>query len=159
MQAKHRLGIARRHHLTQLGSAAPPGCAQHVPAALRHLYGSQAMRPLLGMAPERDPVPGKTTMPLRRLPEEKRLRDRIFEDLWRALMHRRPSLYAGAVAVPAIIPSSSSTTNEENACTLAMHQSKKNGARHFGMKGHCGIGNPRKAIHTGAATPSNPTHC
>jgi IS5 family transposase len=109
------------------------------PAAEDALYDSESMRRFAGIELVEDAIPDETTiLRFRHLLERHQLTERMFAEIRSLLEQKRLLLRSGTIVDATIIEAPPSTKNEQKARDPEMHQGKKGGGWHFGMKAHIG---------------------
>lgn len=120
------------------------------------LYDSQAIRRFVGMDLARDTAPDATTLlKFRRLLEDNKLTETIFEKINQHLAAKDLMMRGGTVVDATIIAAPSSTKNSGGKRDPEMHQTKKGNEWHFGMKAHIGVDAGSGLTHTLVTTPAN----
>ena len=105
------------------------------PAMEDSLYDSESMRRFAGIELTEDAVPDETTiLRFRHLLEKHCLTQAIFGQIRSLLEQKRLLLKSGTIVDATIIEAPPSTKNAEEARDPEMHQTKKGGEWHFGMK-------------------------
>jgi IS5 family transposase len=105
------------------------------PAMEEALYDSRAMRRVVGIDLDREPVPGETTVcRLRHLLEQHYLGRPLFDEVQRHLAAKGLKVATGTIVVATTINAPSSTKNAGKARDPEMHQTKKGNQWYFGMK-------------------------
>jgi IS5 family transposase len=125
------------------------------PAMEDSLYDSESMRRFAGIELGEDAVPDETTiLRFRHLLEKHYLTQAIFSQIRTLLEQKRLLLKSGTIVDATIIEAPPSTKNEEQARDPEMHQARKGGGWHFGMKAHVGT-DPRGTVHSLTTTAAN----
>jgi transposase, IS5 family len=125
------------------------------PAMEDSLYDSESMRRFAGIELVEDAVPDETTiLRFRHLLEKHALTESIFKQIRTLLEQKRLLLKSGTIVDATIIEAPPSTKNEDQARDPEMHQAKKGGGWHFGMKAHVGT-DKRGIVHSLVATAAN----
>src|SRR5579863_7589222 len=125
------------------------------PAMEDSLYDSESMRRFAGIELGEDAVPDETTiLRFRHLLEKHYLTQAIFGQIRTLLEQKRLLLKSGTIVDATIIEAPPSTKNEEQARDPEMHQTKKGGEWHFGMKAHVGT-DRRGIVHSLTTTAAN----
>jgi IS5 family transposase len=125
------------------------------PAMEDSLYDSESMRRFAGIELGEDAVPDETTiLRFRHLLEKHYLTQAIFAQIRTLLEQKRLLLKSGTIVDATIIEAPPSTKNEDQARDPEMHQVKKGGEWHFGMKAHVGT-DPRGIVHSLTTTAAN----
>jgi transposase, IS5 family len=125
------------------------------PAAEDALYDSESMRRFAGIELVEDAVPDETTiLRFRHLLEKHALTQSIFAQIRSLLEQKRLLLKSGTIVDATIIEAPPSTKNEDKARDPEMHQAKKAGEWHFGMKAHVGT-DKRGIVHSLTTTAAN----
>jgi len=125
------------------------------PAMEDSLYDSESMRRFAGIELGEDAVPDETTiLRFRHLLEKHYLTQAIFGQIRSLLEQKRLLLKSGTIVDATIIEAPPSTKNAEGARDPEMHQVKKGGEWHFGMKAHVGT-DKRGIVHSLTTTPAN----
>jgi transposase, IS5 family len=120
------------------------------------LYDSQAIRRFVGMDLGRESAPDSTTLvKFRRLLEEHKLTERIFEAIKTHLADKGLLLREGTIVDATLIAASCSTKNAEKKRDPEMHQTKKGNQWYFGMKAHIGVDADSGLTHTLVTTAAN----
>jgi len=126
------------------------------------IYDSQAFREFVGIDLARESVPDATTLlKFRRLLEEHKLTEQLFEGINTHLTERGLLLREGTMVDATIISAPPSTKNEAHARDPEMHQTKKGNEWSFGMKAHIGADADSglvHSLHTTAANESDVAH-
>ena len=122
------------------------------PQAEDAIYDSESMRRFAGVELSDDVVPDESTiLRFRRLLEQHRLTQAIFEAVKDLLEEQRLLLRSGTIVDATIIAAPSSTKNASQSRDPEMKQTRKGRNWHFGMKLHIGA-DPRGLVHTVTAT-------
>jgi IS5 family transposase len=125
------------------------------PAMEDSLYDSESMRRFAGIELGEDAVPDETTiLRFRHLLERHYLTQAIFSEIRSLLEQKRLLLKSGTIVDATIIEAPPSTKNEDQARDPEMHQTKKGGEWHFGMKAHVGT-DRRGIVHSLTTTAAN----
>ncbi len=125
------------------------------PAMEDALYDSEAMRRFAGIELSEDVIPDETTiLRFRHLLERHALTQAIFAQVRTLLEQKRLLLRSGTIVDATIIEAPPSTKNAEQARDPEMHQAKKGGEWHFGMKAHVGT-DRRGIVHSLTTTAAN----
>jgi transposase, IS5 family len=125
------------------------------PAMEDVLYDIESMRRFAGIELAEDAVPDETTiLRFRHLLEKHYLTQAIFSQIRTLLEQKRLLLKSGTIVDATIIEAPPSTKNEDQARDPEMHQVKKGGEWHFGMKAHVGT-DKRGIVHTLTTTAAN----
>jgi IS5 family transposase len=125
------------------------------PAMEDSLYDSESMRRFAGIDLGDDAVPDETTiLRFRHLLEKHGLTESIFKQIRTLLEQKRLLLKSGTIVDATIIEAPPSTKNQDQARDPEMHQTKKGGEWHFGMKAHVGT-DTRGIVHSLTTTPAN----
>jgi transposase, IS5 family len=120
------------------------------------LYDSQAMREFVGIELGREQVPDATTLlKFRRLLEDRKLTQAIFDEVNAHLGERGLLMREGTLVDATIIAAPPSTKNKAHARDPEMHQTKKGNQWHFGMKAHIGADAESGLVHSVKATAAN----
>jgi IS5 family transposase len=120
------------------------------------IYDSQAIRKFVGIDLGRENAPDATTLlKFRRLLEEHKLTQAIFQAINEHLGARGLLLREGSVVDATIIAAPSSTKNKTGTRDPEMHQTKKGNEWHFGMKAHIGADADSGLVHTVVGTAAN----
>lgn len=120
------------------------------------IYDSQAIRGFIRIDLSREAAPDATTLlKFRRLLEEHKLTERIFNAINVLLAVKGLMLKEGTVVDATIIAAPSSTKNREGKRDPEMHQTKKGNQWHFGMKAHIGVDAESGLTHTVVTTAAN----
>lgn len=136
-------------------------CLQHWfnlsdPAVEEALYESASMRAFAGVDLACEPAPDETTVcKFRHLLERNGLGTKLFQEVGRYLQSRGMKVSTGTIVDATIINAPSSTKNASGERDPEMHQTKKGNQWFFGMKGHVGVDNKTKLIHSVAASAAN----
>jgi len=126
------------------------------PAVEEALYDSLAMRAFAGVDLGEKPAPDETTVcKFRHLLERNNLGTRLFQEVGRYLQERGMKVSSGTIVDATIINAPSSTKNASGERDPEMHQTKKGNQWFFGMKGHFGVDQKTKLIHSVAASAAN----
>ncbi len=124
------------------------------PAMEDILYEVASMRIFAGISI--DTVPDETTiLNFRHLLEKHGLGKKIFEKINKHLAENGLSLKEGSIVDATILEAPSSTKNKEKKRDPEMHQTKKGGQWHFGMKMHIGVDDGLGVIHSISTTSAN----
>jgi IS5 family transposase len=125
------------------------------PAMEDALYDSESMRRFAGIELSEDAIPDETTiLRFRHLLEKHYLTQAIFGQIRTLLEQKRLLLKSGTIVDATIIEAPPSTKNEDQARDPEMHQTKKGGEWHFGMKAHVGT-DKRGIVHSLTTTAAN----
>ncbi|HET9863678.1 MAG TPA: IS5 family transposase [Steroidobacteraceae bacterium] len=125
------------------------------PAMEDSLYDSTSMRRFAGIELADDGVPDESTiLRFRHLLERHNLTEAIFTRVRTLLGQKRLLLKSGTIVDATIIEAPTSTKNAEGERDPQMHQTKKGGGWHFGMKAHVGT-DKRGIVHSLTATAAN----
>lgn len=125
------------------------------PGAEESLYDSNSMRRFAGIELADDDVPDESTiLRFRHLLERHKLTEAIFAEVRTLLEERRLLLKSGTIVDATIIEAPTSTKNADKERDPQMHQTKKGGSWHFGMKAHVGT-DKRGIVHSLTATAAN----
>ena len=120
------------------------------------LYDSHALRRFAQIDLGREAVPDETTAcKFRHLLEQHALGEKLFECVNAHLQEQGLKISRGTLVDATIISAPSSTKNSKKQRDPDMHQTKKGNQWYFGMKGHIGVDNQTKLIHSVAVTPAN----
>jgi IS5 family transposase len=126
------------------------------PAAEEALYDSIVMRRFAGVSSDSDIIPDETTiLRFRRLLERHELTAGLFAEINSLLAERGLFVGKGTIVDATIIHAPSSTKNAEKRRDPEMHQTKKRGQWHFGMKVHTGSDVGLGLVHTLEATAAH----
>lgn len=125
------------------------------PAMEDALYDSSSMRGFAGIELADDDVPDESTiLRFRHLLEKHKLTEAIFAEVRTLLDEKRLLLKSGTIVDATIIEAPTSTKNADKERDPEMHQTKKGGSWHFGMKAHIGT-DKRGIVHSLTATAAN----
>ncbi len=125
------------------------------PAMEDALYDIESMRRFAGIELGEDAVPDETTiLRFRHLLEKHCLSESIFKQIRTLLEQKRLLLKSGTIVDATIIEAPPSTKNEDQARDPEMHQTRKGGEWHFGMKAHVGT-DKRGIVHSLTTTAAN----
>ncbi len=125
------------------------------PAMEDALYDSSSMRAFAGIELADESVPDESTiLRFRHLLEKHKLTEAIFAEVRTLLDEKRLLLKSGTIVDATIIEAPTSTKNAEKERDPEMHQTKKGGSWHFGMKAHIGT-DQRGIVHSLTATAAN----
>lgn len=125
------------------------------PAMEDSLYDIESMRRFAGIELSEDAIPDETTiLRFRHLLEKHYLTQAIFSQIRTLLEQKRLLLKSGTIVDATIIEAPPSTKNEDQARDPEMHQTKKGGEWHFGMKAHVGT-DRRGIVHSLTTTAAN----
>jgi transposase, IS5 family len=125
------------------------------PAMEDSLYDIESMRRFAGIELGEDAVPDETTiLRFRHLLEKHYLTQAIFSQIRTLLEQKRLLLKSGTIVDATIIEAPPSTKNADGARDPEMHQVKKGGEWHFGMKAHVGT-DKRGIVHSLTTTAAN----
>ena len=120
------------------------------------LYDTDCFRAFCGVDLGREGVPDATTLlHFRHLLETHELGKAIFATVGQLLLSNGLSLCGGTIVDATIIAAPSSTKNKNKARDPQMHQTKKGGQWHFGMKAHIGVDSASTLIHSASVTAAN----
>ena len=120
------------------------------------LYDSQALRDFVGIDLSREQVPDATTLlKFRRLLEQHKLTQAIFEAVNAHLGEQGLLMREGTLVDATIIAAPSSTKNQDGERDPEMHQAKKGEQWHFGMKAHIGADADSGLVHSVHVTAAN----
>jgi IS5 family transposase len=120
------------------------------------LYDSQSIRRFVGVDLGREGAPDATTLvKFRRLLEEHKLTERIFEAIKTHLADKGLLLREGTIVDATLIAAPPSTKNAEKKRDPEMHQTKKGNQWYFGMKAHIGVDADSGLTHTLVTTAAN----
>ena len=120
------------------------------------IYDSYAMRRFLGINFSEEQVPDATTLlKFRHLLETHLIGKKIFDDIASRLHKTGLMLRGGSIVDATIIEAPSSTKNQESKRDPEMHQTKKGGQWHFGMKIHAGVDAATGYAHNVTGTAAN----
>lgn len=126
------------------------------PAVEEALYESASMRAFAGVDLGSEPAPDETTVcKFRHLLERNGLGTRLFQEVGRYLQSRGMKVSSGTIVDATIIDAPSSTKNASGERDPEMHQTKKGNQWFFGMKGHVGVDQKTKLIHSAAVSAAN----
>lgn len=126
------------------------------PAVEEALYESASMRAFAGIDLGAEPAPDETTVcKFRHLLERNGLGTELFQEVGRYLQDQGMKVSSGTIVDATIINAPSSTKNAAGERDPEMHQTKKGNQWFFGMKGHFGVDQKTKLIHSVAASPAN----
>ncbi len=126
------------------------------PATEDAIYDSYAMRKFIGIDFMTESVPDETTLcKFRHLLEAHELNKRFFEEIKQIMDKSGLIMKDGTIVDATIIDAPSSTKNAEKKRDPEMHQTKKGGVWHFGMKCHIGVDAGSGLVHTITVTPAN----
>ena len=119
------------------------------------LYDSASLRRFAGIDLGYEAVPDATTMlKFRRLLEQHKLAERMFEEVGRVLQGSGMMLKTGTIVDATIIAAPSSTKNAEGKRDPEMHQTRKGQQWYFGMKLHSGVDSRSGLTHSAVVTPA-----
>lgn len=120
------------------------------------LYDSCALRGFCGINLATESVADATTlMSFRHLLEAHQLTQAIFKEVNALLKERNLLMNNGTLIDATLIAAPSSTKNEKHERDPQMHQTKKGGSWHFGMKAHIGADDKSGLVHTVISTAAN----
>jgi IS5 family transposase len=120
------------------------------------IYASQAMRNFVGVDLSSEDVPDATTLlKSRRLLENQRLTEAIFEQVGRYLEEMRLRMKEGTIVDATIIAAPSSTKNASGSRDPEMHQTRKGNQWYLGMKAHIGMDAQSRLVHRVRATAAH----
>jgi len=120
------------------------------------IYESHSMKEFLGIDFLQEGVPDATTLlKFRRIIENNKLGEAIFRDVAESLKKSGLMMNGGSIVDATIIKAPSSTKNIEGKRDSEMHQTKKGGNWHFGMKVHMGVDAGSGYVHTIKGTSAN----
>src|SRR5437870_3503955 len=125
------------------------------PQAEDALYDIEPMRRFAGIELAEDTIPDETTiLRFRHVLEEHKLTAAIFAEVRGLLEEKKLLLKSGTIVDATIISAPSSTKNAAQERDPEMHQTKKNGEWHFGMKVHVGT-SKQGLVHSLSTGPAN----
>jgi len=117
---------------------------------------NQTIRRFVGVNLTKENAPDATTLLLfRHLLEENGIFERIFETINNLLTANGLTVSKGSIVDASIIEAPSSTKNSTKSRDPEMHQTKKGGQWHFGMKAHIGVDEETGVVHTVTTTAAN----
>ena len=120
------------------------------------LYDSCALRDFCGINLANESVPDATTlMGFRHLLEVNQLTWAILKEVNNLLKEKNLLMSNGTLIDATLIAAPSSTKNEKQERDPQMHQTKKGGSWHFGMKAHIGADDESGLVHTVISTAAN----
>ncbi len=120
------------------------------------VYDSYAMRTFMNIDFMTEQVPDATTLlKFRHLLEDKKIGEKIFEDVKERLDKAGLIMHGGTIADAAIISSPSSTKNKSGKRDPEMHQTKKGNQWYHGMKVNSGVDAGSGYVHTITGTSAN----
>ena len=125
------------------------------PAMEDALYEIASMRNFAGLRLH-DRLPDETTiLNFRHLLERHNLGEAIFKAINKHLSNKGLELNNGTIVDASIIAAPTSTKNKDKSRDPEMHQTKKGGEYHFGMKVHVGVDDRSGLIHSLSTTAAN----
>jgi len=120
------------------------------------IYDSNSMRRFMRVSFDEEQAPDATTLlKFRRLLEENKLCEKLFQDLNERLESNGCMMRGGTIVDATIIKAPSSTKNVSGKRDPEMHQTKKGKEMYFGMKAHIGVDAGTGYVHTVTATAAN----
>jgi IS5 family transposase len=120
------------------------------------IYDSQAIRGFVGIDLTHESAPDATTLlKFRRLLEQHKLTERIFNEINGHLANKGLMMREGTIVDATLIAAPPSTKNKDGKRDPEMHQSKKGNDWHFGMKAHIGVDAASGLVHTVVGTAGN----
>jgi len=120
------------------------------------IYDSNAFRKFMGINFLEEDVPDATTLlHFRHLLEENDLNKLFFNAINQVMESNGYMMRGGTIVDATIIEASSSTKNAAKKRDPEMHQTKKGGQWHFGMKCHIGVDAGSGLVHTIEVTATN----
>jgi len=120
------------------------------------IYDSYAFRLFMGLDFMSEQCPDATTLcKFRKLLVESKIAKLFFDAIARCLEEHGHMMHGGTIVDATIIEAASSTKNQKKSRGPEMHQTKKGGQWHFGMKAHVGVDAGTGYIHTVTATAAN----
>lgn len=120
------------------------------------IYDNYAMRRFLGINFSEEQVPDATALcNFRQLLEINKIGKKIFDDVKKLLDSQDLMMHVGSIVDATIIEVSGSTKNRKGKRDPEMHQTKKGGQWHFGMKAHIGVDAGTGYVHTVTGTAVN----
>ena len=120
------------------------------------IYDSHAMKKFMGLSFDDEQVPDATTLlKFRRLLEEHKLCEQLFNDFNKRLESSGLMMRGGTIVDATIIQAPISTKNTSGKRDPEMHQTKKGEEWYFGMKAHAGADAGTGYVHTVTATAAN----
>ncbi len=126
------------------------------PATEDAIYDSYAMRKFIGIDFMTETVPNEMTLcQFRHLLETHKLNKRFFEKIERIMDETGDMMKGGSIVDATIIDAPSSTKNAQKKWDPQMHQTKKGGVWHFGMKCHIGVDVGSGLVHSMTVIPAN----
>lgn len=126
------------------------------PAMEEALHDVPIMRAFAGIDAGEESIPDESTiLGFRHLLEAHDLAQAIFAELNAVLTHKGLLLRQGTLVDATLIAAPSSTKNTTGTRDPEMHQTKKGGTWHFGMKAHIGVDAESGLVHSVVCTPAN----
>ena len=120
------------------------------------IYDSYAMRKFMKINFLEEQVPDSTTLlKFRRIIEENKIGEAIFNDVKERLEKSGLIMHGGTIVDATIISAPSSTKNESGERDPEMHQTKKGNQWYHGMKVHAGVDAGTGYVHTITGTAAN----
>ncbi len=120
------------------------------------IYDSYSMRKFMHIDFLEEQVPDSTTLlHFRHLIEDKKIGEKIFEDVNNRLEQAGLIMHGGSIIDATIVSAPSSTKNKDQKRDPEMHQTKKGNQWYHGMKIHAGVDAGTGYVHTITATPAN----
>lgn len=120
------------------------------------LYDSAAFRQFVGLDLGEERAPDATTLlKFRRLLERHQLGEALLEQVNGHLQASGVKVGTGTIVDATIISAPSSTKNRRQSRDPEMHQTKKSGSWHFGMKLHIGVDSRSGLVHSAAVSAAN----
>lgn len=130
------------------------------PAAEEALYDIFAFRRFAGIDLGREPVPDETTIcKFRHLIEAHNAGARILAAVNQCLAAHGMKASTGTIVDATIIAAPGSTKNRSRRRDPEMHQTRKGGQWHFGMKVHIGVDSRTRLTHSTVSTAANVSDC
>jgi len=117
---------------------------------------NQTIRRFVGVNLTTEHAPDSTTLlQFRHLLEKNEIFEQIFETVNALLISNGLSVSKGTIVDATIIEAPASTKNAARKRDPEMHQTKKGGQWHFGMKSHIGVDEESGIVHTVTSTAAN----
>jgi IS5 family transposase len=120
------------------------------------IYDSNSMRRFMRVSFVDEQAPDATTLlKFRRLLEENKLCEKLFQDLNARLESNGCMMRGGTIVDATIIKAPSSTKNKSGDRDPEMHSTRKGKQMYFGMKAHVGVDAGTGYVHTVTGTAAN----
>ena len=120
------------------------------------IYDVQSIRRFVGVNLSQENAPDATTLlRFRRLLEDNKLTEKLFNQLARLLQSKGYIVREGTIVDATIIEAPTSKKNADKQRDSEMSWTKKNGKPHFGMKMHIGVDKKNGLLHSVETTAAN----